>query len=89
MPIRPPDITQKFPSDAMIKRGAQMHVEPQEKDQWLVYQPGHEMHQVKRENHFYICDCVGYQMRSVCAHVAAVRSWQAKKDREDLFGDNQ
>ena len=79
------DITQPFPTESMIKRGGKMHIQEQGEEEWLVWQPGHEMHLVEKMIKFYTCDCVGYGMRGVCSHIAAVRIRQAPKDREDLF----
>ena len=85
MGIKPPDITQPFPTESMIKRGGGMQVQEQGEDEWLVWQPGHEMHLVKKEIKFYTCDCTGFQIRNVCSHVAAVRMGKAEKDKEELF----
>lgn len=79
------DIVMPFPSPGMIKRAKLMDI-TETKDGWEVQQPGHKVHGVVKEVHFYTCDCIGYQMRGMCSHVAAVRISQAPQDREDLFG---
>jgi len=84
MGIKPPDVTHPFPTPSMIKRGGNLHVQTQE-DGWLVWQPGHEAHLVKKEKLFYTCDCTGFQMRGVCSHIAAVRIKQGELNREALF----
>lgn len=80
------DVTQPFPSQGMIKRAMFMVVLPLEEG-WRVHEPGHDVHKVTKEIKFYTCDCLGYQMRGMCSHVAAVKIMQAPKAQEDLFGD--
>lgn len=63
-----------------------MHILKQGEDEWLVWFPAHHAHLVEKMVKFYTCDCVGYKMRGICSHIAAVMISQAPKDKEDLFG---
>jgi len=70
----------------MIQRAGKMVVTETDEG-WIVQEPEHDSHMVEKMIKFYTCDCIGYQMRGVCSHIAAVRISLAPKDREDLFGD--
>jgi hypothetical protein len=73
MGIKPPDVTQPFPTESMIKRAKSLHIREQEGGRWIVWQSGHDAHLVEKETKFYTCDCTGFRVRNVCSHVAAVR----------------
>lgn len=76
------NITQPIPSPGMIHRAKRMNVTKRE-DGWEVQRPFHYPHRVVKGAKFYTCDCVGFQMRGMCSHVAAVSMLQPVQNDVD------